>query len=524
MKRIPQKFFLILLVLVIAIGVFFRGYNLERKVYWHDEVYTSIRTAGYNGKEVGKDAFNGKVINVRDLLKYQSVTDTKTWEDSFAKLLEHPEHPPLYYLLSRAWQQLFGSSIKITRSLSALFGVMLLPAIYWLCWELFESHKVAWWAVGLIAISPVHVIYSQEAREYSLLLLTSALNYTALIGAVNRKNNWLWWGFYALSLATNFYVSLLAGYLAIAQAIYIFTLEKLKVTKITVNFVIAGIISLVLFAPWLRVIYLNLDVLESKTHWTTMVIPFFELLRSWELHLTSAFIDLHPGVNGYISVRIIGFLLVAISLCFWFLAQRNQRKTWLFLLSLTVIPAAMLIAPDLIDGGIKSIMTRYFLPSLLTVQIVVAYWLASYKDKFDVTRIISLALILVLGFTSCLISSQEFTWWNKINGYRNLGIAEAINKYPSPLLITNNKMNQDSQNVNIGDLISLSHSINSKVSVLFFDGQNIPIVEPKNFSDVLLWNVGEETISNFNQRNNCELENLEGAFSPDLWIMRTKSS
>ena len=99
MKRIPQQFFLILLVLVVAIGVFFRGYNLDRKVYWHDEVYTSIRTAGYNGEEVAKDAFNGKLINVRDLLKYQSVREEKTWGDSFAKLLEHPEHPPLYLSL-----------------------------------------------------------------------------------------------------------------------------------------------------------------------------------------------------------------------------------------------------------------------------------------------------------------------------------------------------------------------------------------------------------------------------------------
>ena len=184
----------------------------------------------------------------------------------------------------------------------------------------------------------------------------------------------------------------------------------------------------------------------------------------------------------------------------------------------------MLITPDLLDGGIKSIMTRYFLPSLLTVQIVVAYWLASFKDKFDVTRIISLALILVLGFTSCLISSQEFTWWNKINGYRNLAIAKAINQYSRPLLITNDKMNQDNQNVNIGDFVSLSHLIDSNVSVLLFKEQNIPVIEPKNFSDVLLWNVGEETISNFNQRNNCELKKIEGDFSPDLWIMRTKIS
>ncbi len=524
MKQTTQKFFLILLVLVISIGVFFRCYNLDRKVYWHDEVYTSIRTAGYNGDEVKQDAFNNKLINSRDLLKYQSVTDEKTWQDSWAKLLEHPEHPPLYYLLSRAWQQLFGSSLQTTRSLSVLFGILLLPAVYWLCWELFKSHKIGLWAVGVIAISPVHIIYSQEAREYSLLLLTSALNYTALIGAVNRKKNWWWWGFYALSLATNFYVSLLAGYLAIAQAVYIAILEKLKITKITVNFVIAGIISLLLFAPWLQVIYLNLNILKSKTSWTNMVIPFFDLLGRWELHLTSIFIDLHPNINGYISARIIGFLLVAIAICFWFLAKRTQPKTWLFLFVLTVIPALMLMAPDLIKGGIKSIMTRYFLPSLLTLQLVVVYWLASFKEKLDVSRIISLALIMVLGVTSCVISAQELTWWNKIDGYNHLAIAKEINNYPSPLLITNNKMNQDNRGFNIGNFLSISHLIDSKVSLILFTDQNVPVVNPQKFSDVLLWNVGEETIANFTQQNNCELKQIEGDFYPSLWIMQTKTS
>ena len=36
-------FFVVLLVL----GIFFRFVNIDRKIYWHDEAYTSLRVAGY---------------------------------------------------------------------------------------------------------------------------------------------------------------------------------------------------------------------------------------------------------------------------------------------------------------------------------------------------------------------------------------------------------------------------------------------------------------------------------------------
>ena len=514
-----QKSLLIFISLLLAVGIFFRLYNIDKKVYWHDEAYTSIRTAGYNDKEVVNLAFNGELIKVRDLLKYYSLTDEKTWGDSLEKLIEHPEHPPLYYLLSRAWQQLVGSSITATRGLSVIFSLLLFPLVYWLCQELFDSPQTGLWAIGTIAISPVQVLYAQEAREYSLLLVTTTLSCIALIGALKR-NNWRWWGFYTISLAANLYVSLLGGYIAIAQAFYVFILEKFRFTKITLKFILSGIISLILFSPWLWVIYKNYSILKAKTSWSNMTRPFIELLRSWELHLTSTFIDFHPGVNGYISVRIIGFLAVFIFICYRFVYRRNQPRTWLLLLTLTVVPSLMLILPDLINGGIKSIMIRYFLPSLLAVQIVVAYWLSQAKDWQDWQRTICISLITFFGITSCLISSQSITWWNKIVGYHNGTIAAAINQYEKPLVITNTTAADNNNEVKVGVFMSLSYLLDNKVSLILFKNQNIPVVNPQQYSDVLLWNVNEESRNNFQAKNNCQLEMVEGEFYLHLWRMQ----
>ena len=60
-----------LIIVLLLLGIFFRCFNLNHKIYWHDEVYTSIRSSGYTGDEVIKEVFDGRVIGVEDLQKYQ---------------------------------------------------------------------------------------------------------------------------------------------------------------------------------------------------------------------------------------------------------------------------------------------------------------------------------------------------------------------------------------------------------------------------------------------------------------------
>ena len=60
-----------LLTLVLIIGIFFRFANLEGKVVWHDEALTISRVSGYYAQEINQNIFNGKLINVEELRKYQ---------------------------------------------------------------------------------------------------------------------------------------------------------------------------------------------------------------------------------------------------------------------------------------------------------------------------------------------------------------------------------------------------------------------------------------------------------------------
>ena len=163
--RKNNRSFFIVIGLIVILGIFFRFYNLDKKTYWHDEAYTSLRVAGYNGDVVVENVFQGQIIEPKDLLKYQKVTPEIDWRVALARFIEHPEHPPLYYLGLRFWQEIFGSSVTISRAFSAVLSLLVFPAIFWLCWELFRSTIVGWIAVAMVAISPFHIIYAQEARQ-----------------------------------------------------------------------------------------------------------------------------------------------------------------------------------------------------------------------------------------------------------------------------------------------------------------------------------------------------------------------
>ncbi|HHP7245612.1 MAG TPA: glycosyltransferase family 39 protein, partial [Elainellaceae cyanobacterium] len=172
-----------LILVLLILGVFFRVVNLDSKVYWHDEVFTSIRAAGYVGDEIESQLFNGTVLSADDLLVYQRLTPDKGIDDTLYALTTHPEHPPLYYLMVRGWMELFGSSVAAIRSLSVLSSLLTFPALYWLCLELFGSAMVGGMAIALFAVSPFHILYAQEARHYSLWTLATILSCAALLRA-----------------------------------------------------------------------------------------------------------------------------------------------------------------------------------------------------------------------------------------------------------------------------------------------------------------------------------------------------
>lgn len=86
-------------------------------------------------------------------------------------------HPPLYYGLLHGWFALLASTrAEAARLLSVLCGVAAVPLLAWLA-RLMRPDRpaVALWAASLLALSPLHLFYSQEVRMYGLAVVLALL-------------------------------------------------------------------------------------------------------------------------------------------------------------------------------------------------------------------------------------------------------------------------------------------------------------------------------------------------------------
>ena len=93
------------------------------------------------------------------------------------QLVAHQEaNPPLFYLFEWAWTRLAGTSEFALRLPSALFGIALVPVGYAIGKKLAgERTSVA--LAALVAVHPLLVYYSQEARGYSAVALACAVGF-----------------------------------------------------------------------------------------------------------------------------------------------------------------------------------------------------------------------------------------------------------------------------------------------------------------------------------------------------------
>ncbi|MEJ7568869.1 MAG: glycosyltransferase family 39 protein [Gaiellaceae bacterium] len=127
--------------------------------------------------------------------------------------------PPVYYVLAWVWSQAFGVGEVGLRSLSALLGTAVVPVAYLATREL-SSNRAGTASAALVAVNPLLVWYSQEARAYTLLVLLGGLSYLFFARSLRqpRPRSLVFWVFAsALALATHYF----ALFLVIPEAIWL---------------------------------------------------------------------------------------------------------------------------------------------------------------------------------------------------------------------------------------------------------------------------------------------------------------
>jgi mannosyltransferase len=171
------------LALLTALGIAVRFATLGMQSYHHDEVITVARVI------------------------------PGSFTDMLGTVRRSESNPPLYYVLAWGWAKAFGSGEVAVRSLPALFGVATVPLAYLIGAEL-SSRRTGLIAAGLVAVNPMLIWYSQEARSYALLVFFCAASLLFFARALRTRDGRdlaLWSLSSALALSSHYFAVFAVG-------------------------------------------------------------------------------------------------------------------------------------------------------------------------------------------------------------------------------------------------------------------------------------------------------------------------
>jgi uncharacterized membrane protein len=365
------------------------------------------------------------------------------------------------------------------RGTSAALSLLLIPAVFWLAWELFEDSATAWIAAALAACSPMHLLYAQEARQYALWTALTAAASAALLHA-SREGGARGWILYGVLITLGLYTHLLFVLVLVAHGAYLlFSLRRsrCKVKEVLSGWGLAVIVAVLMFSPWIMVVVSRAHSVEAVTAWMERPVPVERQLQAWGVNLVRTFAD-SPGVEAFLLLG-----LIPLSWILWRFCVRAPLAARLLICTLFLTFVAAVLVPDVIQGGRRSLHPRYALPSFLAVELAAAYVLASgWSSPSTVARIgwrAGLILVLGLGVGSGWLILQADTWWSKNFSAANREVAGLINATERPLLIVTDS------SVGLGEAISVAYDLGDQV-VIKGEPRGGGGVSTNGFSDIFL--------------------------------------
>jgi len=213
-QRVPTRVPAIAVAGLVAAAAVLRFAWLGRNSLWYDETFTALVSS----------------LAWPKLLEFIRLTDT---------------HPPLYYALIKVWTAAAGTSEAALRFPSACFGAAVVGATYALARRV-TTVPVSVFAALFVALAPIDVMSSQDARMYALLELLAVGSTWALVAATETRRARVW-AAYALLLALMGYTQYLGGLVGIAQGLWVLLYRRSEAPR----WGAAAAAALVLYAPWL---------------------------------------------------------------------------------------------------------------------------------------------------------------------------------------------------------------------------------------------------------------------------------
>jgi mannosyltransferase len=295
--------------------------------------------------------------------------------------------PPLYYALAWVWTQVTGTGEWGLRSLSALAGVATVPVAYLIGIAL-RGRRTGLMAAALVAVNPMLLWYSQEARAYALLVLLGAVSLLYCVRALrsgSRRDFVLWGVASGLALATHYF----AVFAILAEALWLLRRRGRECTPGL------GIISLfgLALAP--------LAIHQMSFGHAEWIGNFTLGHRLWETAATfvsgeTTDIIARPQ-RPLLALLPLVFSLLALALLA-FRADREGRRAAAIPLSLALAAIGIPLLLALVAPSKDFVLARNVLPALLPLLVAVAIGVTLPTARRLGTTIAAVLLAYSLAF------------------------------------------------------------------------------------------------------------------------------
>lgn len=389
---------------VLALGLLIRLIFIDLREFWYDEAYSGLA------------------------VRYSWI---KMWE-----VIINDVHPPLYYILLKAWTFIAGSSVVALRLFSTIFSLFLLAGIFYLARRLVRNKHV-WFpilATMTVSVSPFFVDYAVEARAYAMYasFFVWAI-YFAVVGIQKQEHNLQfnrWFVFSGILLGLMFwthYVSAVGiGLLGIffcwrfirtGEVWHKFDQMVLWLFKYFAPVIIAGVL-------WLPVLVRQFALSGGglwwvpKAEWWMLPKSLYAFLMGVKPHATGV-----PPVNklqGMVNYELIAWVLFAgflVTLLFviykhriQLITKKDNGLTYLFLLALSSIGAIATVALASKLTGINLYVERYLAPYGVMWLFLFYYllYLASKRAVIYFAAIYVGIALIVIGFNFIVVETTNY--------------------------------------------------------------------------------------------------------------------
>jgi len=274
--------------------------------------------------------------------------------------------------------QIIGNSEFSTRLLSAFLGTIAIYVTY-LLGSLIFNKKTGIVAALLLAISPIHIYYSQETRTYSLFFLLTLLSMYFYVKMKNGCSKKYVAGYITVSVLL-LYSHLYSLFIVIAQNIDKFITHDFKQLKKLQSWILIQVIIIIFYIPWLIALY---EIIAMKSYsW----IPRPNLLI------------LFPLPYKFIAGEVFSFYGLLLILIFFYVGFKypfkSVKKESFLLISWLLIPVVTPLIYSLMFTPVFII--KYSIVASFSLLLIVAYSL------FNMNTLKKTGFLILIVLFSCL--------------------------------------------------------------------------------------------------------------------------